>query len=41
MFVNYPLSEAAQMVLFTPEIARVPVIPTCTRNRRKDYPESV
>ena len=38
MFVNYLLSEAGQMVLFAPEIARLPVIPDLYAKAPKDYP---
>jgi phosphoglycerate transport regulatory protein PgtC len=38
MFVNYLLSEAGQMVLFAPEIARLPVIPELYAKAPKDYP---
>ena len=37
-FVNYLLSEAGQMVLFAPEIARLPVIPDLYAKAPKDYP---
>ena len=37
-FVNYLLSEAGQMVLFAPEIARLPVIPDLYAQAPKDYP---
>ena len=37
-FVNYLLSEAGQMVLFTPEIARLPVVPELYAKGPKDYP---
>ena len=37
-FVNYLLSEAGQMVLFSPEIARLPVIPDLYTKAPKDYP---
>lgn len=37
-FVNYLLSEAGQMVLFAPEIARLPVIPDLYTKAPKDYP---
>jgi len=37
-FVNYLLSEAGQMVLFSPEIARLPVIPELYTKAPKDYP---
>ncbi|MSP39145.1 MAG: extracellular solute-binding protein [Deltaproteobacteria bacterium] len=37
-FVNYLLSEAGQMVLFNPEIARLPVIPELYAKAPKDYP---
>jgi ABC-type Fe3+ transport system substrate-binding protein len=37
-FVNYLLSEAGQQVLFTPEIARLPVIPDLYAKAPKDYP---
>src|SRR5207249_5684705 len=37
-FVNYLLSEAGQMVLFSPEIARLPVIPELYAKAPKDYP---
>ena len=37
-FVNYLLSEAGQMVLFSPEIARLPVIPDLYAKAPKDYP---
>jgi len=38
-FVNYLLSEAGQMVLFAPEIARLPVIPDLYAKAPKDYPD--
>lgn len=38
-FVNYLLSEAGQMVLFAPEIARLPVIPELYAKAPKDYPD--
>jgi ABC-type Fe3+ transport system substrate-binding protein len=38
-FVNYLLSEAGQMVLFSPEIARLPVIPELYAKAPKDYPD--
>ena len=38
MFVNYLLSEAGQMVLFAPGIARLPVIPELYAKAPKDYP---
>jgi iron(III) transport system substrate-binding protein len=37
-FVNYLLSEAGQLVLFSPEIARLPVIPDLYAKAPKDYP---
>jgi ABC-type Fe3+ transport system substrate-binding protein len=37
-FVNYLLSADGQMVLFTPEIARLPVIPELYTKAPKDYP---
>lgn len=37
-FVNYLLSEAGQMVLFSPEIARLPVLPELYAKGPKDYP---
>jgi phosphoglycerate transport regulatory protein PgtC len=37
-FVNYLLSEAGQMILFAPEIARLPVIPDLYAKAPKDYP---
>jgi ABC-type Fe3+ transport system substrate-binding protein len=37
-FVNYLLSEAGQMVLFAPEIARLPVIPDLYAKAPRDYP---
>jgi ABC-type Fe3+ transport system substrate-binding protein len=37
-FVNYLLSEAGQMVLFSPEIARLPVIPELYAKAPKNYP---
>jgi len=37
-FVNYLLSEAGQLVLFAPEIARLPVIPELYSKAPKDYP---
>ncbi len=37
-FVNYLLSEAGQLVLFAPEIARLPVIPDLYAKAPKDYP---
>jgi phosphoglycerate transport regulatory protein PgtC len=37
-FVNYLLSEAGQLVLFAPEIARLPVIPELYAKAPKDYP---
>lgn len=37
-FVNYLLSEAGQTVLFSPEIARLPVIPELYARAPKDYP---
>lgn len=37
-FVNYLLSEDGQMVLFSPEIARLPVIPALYAKGPKDYP---
>jgi phosphoglycerate transport regulatory protein PgtC len=37
-FVNYLLSEAGQSVLFSPEIARLPVIPELYAKAPKDYP---
>lgn len=37
-FVNYLLSEAGQMVLFAPEIARLPVVPDLYAKAPKDYP---
>jgi hypothetical protein len=36
--VNYLLSADGQMVLFTPEIARLPVIPELYTKAPKDYP---
>jgi phosphoglycerate transport regulatory protein PgtC len=38
-FVNYLLSEAGQLVLFAPEIARLPVIPDLYARAPKDYPD--
>src|SRR6185503_1598443 len=38
VFVNYLLSEAGQTVLFSPEIARLPVIPDLYAKAPKDYP---
>jgi ABC-type Fe3+ transport system substrate-binding protein len=38
-FVNYLLSEAGQIVLFAPEIARLPVIPDLYAKAPKDYPD--
>ena len=40
-FVNYLLSEAGQMVLFAPEIARLPVIPDLYAKAPKDYPNPI
>ncbi|HET8563933.1 MAG TPA: extracellular solute-binding protein, partial [Candidatus Binatia bacterium] len=37
-FVNYLLSEPGQLVLFAPEIARLPVIPDLYAKAPKDYP---
>jgi len=37
-FVNYLLGEAGQMVLFSPEIARLPVIPELYAKGPKNYP---
>ncbi len=37
-FVNYLLSDAGQMVLFSPEIARLPVIPELYAKGPKNYP---
>jgi phosphoglycerate transport regulatory protein PgtC len=37
-FVNYLLSEAGQMVLFSPEIGRLPVLPELYAKGPKDYP---
>ena len=37
-FVNYLLSEPGQLVLFSPEIARLPVIPDLYAKAPKDYP---
>ena len=37
-FVDYLLSETGQTVLFTPEIARLPVIPELYSKAPKDYP---
>lgn len=37
-FVNYLLSEAGQSVLFSPEIARLPVIPELYAKAPKEYP---
>ncbi len=37
-FVNYLLSEAGQTVLFSPEIARLPVVPDLYAKAPKDYP---
>src|SRR5574342_620742 len=37
-FLNYLLSEAGQMVLFAPEIARLPVVPDLYAKAPKDYP---
>lgn len=37
-FVNYLLSEDGQSVLFSPEIARLPVIPALYAKAPKDYP---
>jgi ABC-type Fe3+ transport system substrate-binding protein len=37
-FVNYLLGEAGQTVLFSPEIARLPVIPELYAKAPKDYP---
>lgn len=37
-FVDYLLSEEGQQVLFTPEIARLPVIPELYAKAPKDYP---
>ena len=37
-FVNYLLSEPGQMVLFSPEIGRLPVVPDLYAKGPKDYP---
>ena len=37
-FVNYLLSDAGQMVLFSPDIARLPVIPELYAKGPKNYP---
>lgn len=37
-FVNYLLSEAGQMVLFSPEIGRLPVLPGLYAKGPKNYP---
>jgi phosphoglycerate transport regulatory protein PgtC len=37
-FVNYLLSETGQMVLFSPEIGRLPVVPDLYAKGPKDYP---
>ncbi len=37
-FVNYLLSEAGQMVLFSPDIARLPVLPDLYAKAPKNYP---
>src|SRR5262245_41581595 len=37
-FVNYLLSEAGQMVLFSPEVGRLPVIPDLYAKGPKNYP---
>ena len=37
-FVNYLLSEPGQMVLFSPEIGRLPVLPELYAKGPKDYP---
>jgi ABC-type Fe3+ transport system substrate-binding protein len=37
-FVNYLLSEVGQMVLFSPDIARLPVIPDLYAKGPKNYP---
>ena len=37
-FVNYLLSDVGQMVLFSPEIARLPVIPNLYAKGPKNYP---
>ena len=37
-FVNYLLSEPGQMVLFSPEIGRLPVLPDLYAKGPKDYP---
>jgi ABC-type Fe3+ transport system substrate-binding protein len=37
-FVNYLLSEAGQMVLFSPEIGRLPVLPDLYAKGPKNYP---
>lgn len=37
-FVNYLLSETGQMVLFSPDIARLPVIPELYAKGPKNYP---
>jgi ABC-type Fe3+ transport system substrate-binding protein len=38
-FVNYLLSELGQMVLFSPEIGRLPVVPGLYAKGPKDYPD--
>ena len=38
-FVNYLLSEPGQMVLFSPEIGRLPVVPDLYTKGPKDYPD--
>jgi iron(III) transport system substrate-binding protein len=38
-FVNYLLSEPGQMVLFSPEIGRLPVVPELYAKGPKDYPD--
>jgi ABC-type Fe3+ transport system substrate-binding protein len=38
-FVNYLLSEPGQMVLFSPEIGRLPVVPDLYAKGPKDYPD--
>src|ERR1043166_1559586 len=37
-FVNYLLSEPGQMILFSPEIGRLPVLPHLYHKGPKDYP---
>jgi iron(III) transport system substrate-binding protein len=37
-FVNYLLSEPGQMILFSPEIGRLPVVPDLYAKGPKDYP---